>query len=101
MQKKLSDNENEVNINKVLKYQEKELDNIKTIDKDRMEETISNTENLLNELGYSVNNINTSLRVIKDKKTIVVPTWNEMCAEASKYIKEDVDIYMIYLQKMN
>lgn len=96
MQKKLSDNENEVNINKVLKYQEKELDNIKTIDKDRMEETISNTENLLNELGYSVNNINTSLRVIKDKKTIVVPTWNEMCAEASKDIKEDVDIYDLF-----
>ena len=94
MKKKQSNTNNETNINKVLKYQEKELDNIKSIDKAKLEETISNTENILKNIGYSVNNNN--LSIIDKKKTIIVPTWEEMCKEASKRIKEDVSIYDLF-----
>ena len=55
MEKKQSNKNNEANINKVLKYQETELDNIKSIDRDKLEETICNTEKLLKNMGYSVN----------------------------------------------
>lgn len=94
MKKKQSNTNHETNINKVLKYQEKELDNIKSIDKAKLEETISNTENILKNIGYSVNNNN--LSIIDKKKTIIVPTWEEMCKEASKRIKEDVSIYDLF-----
>ena len=87
MKKKQSNNNNEANINKLLKYQEKELNNIKSIDSDKLEETISNTEKLLKKIGYSVNDNN--LSVIDKKKTIIVPTWEEMCKEASKEIRAD------------
>ncbi len=88
--KKQSNKNNEANINKVLKYQETELNNINSIDKEKLEETICNTENLLNNMGYSVRDNN--LSVINKKKKIIVPTWEEMCKEASKEIKENISI---------
>lgn len=94
MKKKQSNKNNEANINKVLKYQEKELNNIKSIDTDKLEETISNTEKLLKNMGYLVNDNN--LSVIDTKETIIVPTWEEMCKEASREIKEDVSIYDLF-----
>ena len=90
MKKKQSNKNNETNINKVLKYQEVELDNIKSVDKERLEETICNTEKLLKDIGYSVKDNN--LSVVDKKKTIIVPTWEEMCKEASKEIKENIYI---------
>ncbi len=90
MKKKQSNTDNEKDINKVLKYQEKELDNIKKIDKVKLEETISNSEQILNELGYSVPN--NHLKVLDKKKDIIVPTWNEMCNIASKEVKEEISI---------
>lgn len=90
MEKKQSNKNNEANINKVLKYQETELDNIKSIDRDKLEETICNTEKLLKNMGYSVKDNNLSVR--DKKKKIIVPTWEEMCKEASKEIKEDIYI---------
>lgn len=90
MEKKQSNKNNEANINKVLKYQETELDNIKSIDRDKLEETICNTEKLLKNMGYSVKDNNLSVR--DKKKRIIVPTWEEMCKEASKEIKEDIYI---------
>lgn len=94
MKKKQSNETSESNINKVLKYQENELNDIKSIDKIKLEKTIANTEKLLKSMGYSVNDNNLSL--IKKKKTIVVPTWDEMCNEASKEIKDDVSIYDLF-----
>ena len=94
MKKKQSNINNETNINKVLKYQGKELENIKSINKAKLEETISNTENILKDIGYSTNYNN--LSIINKKKTIIVPTWEEMCKEASEEIKEDVSIYDLF-----
>ena len=94
MKKKQSNETSESNINKVLKYQENELNDIKSIDKIKLEKTIANTEQLLKSMGYSVNDNNLSL--IKKKKTIVAPTWDEMCNEASKEIKDDVSIYDLF-----
>lgn len=88
--KKQSNKNNEANINKVLKYQETELNNINSIDKEKLEETICNTENLLKNMGYSVRDNN--LSVINKKKKIIVPTWEEMCKEALKEIKENISI---------
>lgn len=87
---KKQSNNNEANINKVLKYQEEELNNIKNIDKEKLERTIHNTEKILKSMGYSVKDNN--LSVINNKKTIIVPTWEEMCKEVSKEIKENVYI---------
>ena len=91
MKKKQSNETSELNINKVLKYQENELNDIKNIDKLRLENSISKTEQLLKDMGYSVKDKN--LNLVKKKETIVVPTWEEMCNEASKEIKDDVSIY--------
>ena len=83
-------NSNEQDINKVLKHQEKELNNIKQINNKKLEETIFDTEKLLLDLGYEPKKL--ELTSSKQKKTIVVPTWEEMCTEASKEVEEDVSI---------
>lgn len=81
---------NEQIINKILKYQENELNNIKSIDNAKLEKTISNSEHLLNDLGYKVDKNN--IKSIKNKSIIVIPTWEEICQEASNSIKENIDI---------
>lgn len=88
MKKKLSNINNATNINKVLKYQEKELDNIKSINKAKLEETISNTENILKDIGYSVNYNN--LSIINKKKTIIVPTWEDRSIGIYQGIEEEI-----------
>ncbi len=95
MKKKQSNNESR--INKVLKYQDEELENIKNIDRKELEKTISNTENLLKDLGYTPKD--NHLSVVKEKKNIIVPTWDEMCEEAERTIKNDIDIQDLFTEE--
>ena len=95
--KKQSNKNNESNINKVLKYQEVELNNIKNIDREKLEDTITNTEKILKKIGYYKKNYN--LSVVDKKKNITIPTWEEMCKEASKEIKEDICIEDLFTSK--
>ena len=62
-----------------------------------MEASISSTEKLLKEIGYSVKD--NHLSVVKKKKNIIVPTWEEMCNEASKIIEEDISIGDLFTDK--
>lgn len=93
--KKLPSSDEQI-INKVLKYQENELNSIKNIDKDKLEKTISNSEYLLNHLGYKIEKYN--LKSIKDnnRPVLTIPTWEEMCQEASNSIKENIDIQDLF-----
>ena len=91
---KKSRKSNEQSINKVLKYQENELKNIKKVDNNQLDNTISKTELLLNDLGYEPNKY--PVKLIEEKKDIVVPTWDEMCLEAEEIIKEDVAIEELF-----
>lgn len=97
MKKKQSNETSELNINKVLKYQENELNDIKNIDKLRLENSISKTEQLLKDMGYSVKDKN--LNLVKKKETIVVPTWEKMCNEAEKEIKDNISIQDLFTKE--
>ena len=85
---KQSKKENE--INSVLKYQENELEKIKRPDMSKVNKLISESENILLKMGYQVNenkNHNT-----KNKTTIRVPSWEEMCLQAQKTVGNNVQI---------
>ena len=93
MKKGQFNSDGEANINKILKYQEKELDDINNLNKVTLEETISKSENILKEMGYQLND---KTRNLKRKKTIIVPTWEEMCKEATETINEDISIQDLF-----
>lgn len=86
--------DSEQSINKVLKHQEETLKQIKNIDKNKLEDTISKSEELLNDMGYAINE--KDIIYEKKKYTVVVPTWNEMCKEASRQINDSVEIYDLF-----
>ena len=85
---KKSNKENE--INSVLKYQENELKKIKRPDMSKVNKLISESENILLKMGYQVNENKT--HNTKNKTTIRVPSWEEMCLQAQKTVGNNVQI---------
>ena len=90
---------NEQDINNILKYHEKELQTIKRPDISKIETSISNSEKLLIEMGYKLNNNIEQKSKQKHKQTIIVPSWKEMCLEAQKAVGKDVEINELFTKK--
>ncbi len=78
-----SDEEKE--INRVLHYQEEELRNMDSLDMTGVESCISESEDLLTELGKDISDINKSsqdeIEVDKPIEPVVIPSWETLCAE--------------------
>ena len=90
---------NEQDINNILKYHEKELQTIKRPDISEIETSISDSEKLLTEMGYKLNNNIKQKSKQKHKQTIIVPSWKEMCLEAQKAVCKDVEINELFTKK--
>ena len=75
-------------INNVLKYQSGQLEQIKTPDMNDVEARIVESEELLRRLGYGDDVLKIKNAPVSSvpKKVMVVPTWDELCAEAEKMV---------------
>lgn len=84
------------NISKILKYHENELEKIKNTNNVNIENTIKDTEELLQSLGVDISK---KTNVEKNKKFIYMPTWEELLDKANENIKENVDIKELFTDK--
>lgn len=84
------------NISKILKYHENELEKIKNTNNVNIENTIKDTEALLQSLGVDISK---KTNIEKNKKIIYMPTWEELLDKANENIKENVDIKELFTDK--
>ena len=78
--------ETEKQINSVLNHQEKMLDDIKFPPRSEIDSSISQSEKILKSLGYKLEPIQRQIEVSERKKSIVVPSWENLCLEAEAHV---------------
>lgn len=80
----------EQQINNVLKYQDEELKRIRDnlSDSSEVEKRIQKSEDLLRTLGYGLPSVQSTQP--REKKLMVVPSWDSLCAEAEASVGTDV-----------
>lgn len=93
---KYSDKEKQ--INRVLNYQDLELKKIKKLDKDILEFRITETEELINSLGYSLDNIATHNDEYPNK-VLVVPNWESLYKKAEETIEDNDNLESLFTQE--
>lgn len=84
-------------IGKVLTYQDQKLKDIHFPDPSVMDEQIYESEKLLKSLGYDPHAADRITRNRK-KETIVVPSWEDLCAEADQYVSSECDIRALFTE---
>lgn len=90
--------EDERQINRVLAYQEKELCEFEKLDMSSAEERISTSEQLLRELGYELPKQDSEKITQKLVAGLSVPTWNELCEEASASVGGEVALESLFTE---
>ncbi len=87
-------------INNVLKYQSGQLEQIKTPDMNDVEARIVESEELLRRLGYGDDVLKIKNAPVSSvpKKVMVVPTWDELCAEAEKMVGDQNALESIFTE---
>ena len=87
-------------INNVLKYQSGQLEQIKTPDMNDVEARIVESEELLRRLGYGDDVLKIKNAPVSSvpKKVMVVPTWDELCAEAEKMVGDQNELESIFTE---
>lgn len=90
--------ETEQQFNNVLNYQTQELKSIKRPDMVGVDERISESESLLKSLGYSLTGI-PGVSSIQEKKTIMIPTWEELCREAERSVGNSTKLEMLFTEE--
>ncbi len=90
--------EQEQRINNVLAFQDKELKEISTPDTERLEERITESEELLHSLGYSTESI-AQMKGIEKKETIIVPSWDALCEEAERVVGNDCELESLFTEE--
>jgi hypothetical protein len=93
---KYSDGEQQ--INNVLNYQAQELKSIQRPDMSGVDKRISESEELLKSLGYSLTDI-TKLIPSSERRKLIVPTWEEMCAEAEKSVGYSTELETLFTKE--
>lgn len=88
----------EQQINNILNYQDAKLKSIEHIDMSGVEERIAESEDLLKSLDKSLDNLPV-LHNLEPKKTIIVPSWDEMCIEAENMIGSETDVQSLFTQE--
>ena len=85
----------EQQINQVLLHQSLELEDIKKLDSAVLEGRISESESLLQSLGYKLPE-QPLFNTPKKKPVMVVPTWESLCIEAEKAVGANADLESIF-----
>ena len=93
---KYSDGEQQ--INNVLNYQAQELKSIQRPDMSGVDKRISESEELLKSLGYSLTDI-PKIIPSSERRKLIVPTWEEMCAEAEKSVGYSTELETLFTKE--
>lgn len=92
--KKNSDMEQQ--INKVLIYHDEQLKNIHFPTTESIDSYINQGEQLLKSLGYQLPEKNVNLAEKRKKEILTVLSWEEVYAEADRYVSGDCDIASLF-----
>lgn len=90
--------ETEMQINSVLKHQDEVLKSIQFPSTAEAEVTVSKAEALLRSLGYQPEALK-GLASAQPRKVMVVPTWDECCAEAEKHVGTGCELESLFTEE--
>lgn len=90
--------ETEKQINSVLKHQDEALKSIKFPSITEVDETVSKAEALLRSLGYQPES-HKDFTPAQPRKVMVVPTWDECCAEAERHIGTGCELESLFTEE--
>lgn len=89
----------EKQMNSVLKHQDEALADIHFPSSDETDATIARTEALLRSLGYQPEALKELIPIQQSKKVMVVPTWEELCAEAERHVGTGCELESIFTEE--
>lgn len=89
----------EKQMNSVLKHQDEALADIHFPSSDETDATITRTEALLRGLGYQPEALRELVPIQQSKKVMVVPTWEELCAEAERHVGTGCELESIFTEE--
>ncbi len=88
----------EKQINSVLKHQDEALKSIKFPSAMEVDATAAKAEALLNSLGYHPEEYK-GFAPAQQKKVMVVPTWDECCAEAERHVGTGCELESLFTEE--
>lgn len=88
----------EKQINSVLKHQDEALKSIKIPSAMEVDATAAKAESLLNSLGYHPEEYK-GFAPAQQKKVMVVPTWDECCAEAERHVGTGCELESLFTEE--
>lgn len=88
----------EQELNDVLKYQEEQLETIERPDMTKADQRIIESEELLKSIGYSIDKV-PQVQSSKVKRTIVVPSWEELCREAELSVGNNITLESLFTEE--
>lgn len=91
--------DSEKQINSVLSFQDKTLSDIHFPAASEIEKNISQSELILNNLGYSTQVINKQFEVTDNKKRIPIPTWESLVEVAEKQVGSDCPLESLFTEE--
>lgn len=91
-------NETEKQINSVLKHQDETLKSIQFPSAAEVDATASKADALLRNLGYQPAALK-GLASAQSKKVMVVPTWDECCAEAERHVGTGCELEPLFTEE--
>ena len=89
----------EKQMNSVLKHQDETLADIHFPSSNETDATIARTETLLRRLGYQPEALKELVPIQQSKKVMVVPTWEELCAEAERHVGTGCELESIFIEE--
>lgn len=90
-------NDTDQQMAKVIMYHDQQLKNIHFPDSSATDDEIRRSEVLLKSLGYNLPSKN-EVANKRNNEVIVVPNWDELCAEANQYITGKCDIRALFTE---
>ncbi|MFR0515303.1 hypothetical protein ACLUYC_09575 [Limosilactobacillus mucosae] len=90
-------NDTDQQMAKVIMYHDQQLKNIHFPDSSATDDEIRRSEVLLKNLGYDLPSKN-EVANKRNNEVIVVPNWDELCAEANQYITGKCDIRALFTE---
>lgn len=89
----------EKQMNSVLKHQDEALADIHFPSSNEKDATIARTETLLRSLGYQPEALKELAPIQQPKKVMVVPTWEELCAEAERHVGTGCELESLFTKE--
>ena len=90
--------ETERQINSVLKHHDEDLKSIHFPSLSEADATVAKADALLRRLGYQPDAIK-GLVPVQPRKTMVIPTWEQCCAEAEKHVGTDCELESLFTEE--